>query len=302
MNALDRAEGAKWVAWQGDCVELMAGMPEGSVDLTVTSIPFANLFCYGASERDFGNARDHREFFDQFEHGLRAWYRVTKPGRLACVHLMNLPSLKTRDGYVGLIDFRGQVISAFVRTGWIYTSEVVIWKSPVVAAVRTHALGLMYQTLRKDSTMSRMGIPDTIVMFRRPGDNAERVAHTYDSFTLDQWRDWASPVWMDIDQSDTLQIAAAREEKDEKHVCPLQIEPIRRCVELYSNPDDVVFDPFGGIGSTVYTAIKHGRRGVMHELKRSYYEQALLNIRRAEIESAQPDLFSLPIGTRDARP
>lgn len=291
--SLARAEGEKWVAWQGDCVELMKGMTEGSIDLTVTSIPFANLLTYSASAHDVGNCVNHEEFFENFAYVAREWLRVTKPGRIVACHCMQLPSLKQRDGYIGLIDFRGKVIKAFQDVGFIYTSEVVIWKSPVVAAQRSKALGLLYKTLRRDSTMSRMGIPDYVCFFRKPGVNPEPVEHDYDDFPLTQWQEWASPVWMDIDQGETLQARSVREHDDEAHLAPLQTQVIERCLTLYSNPNDVVFDPFGGIGSTGVMALKMGRRSVACELKESYFTQMVANMKRAEIESAQPDLFSL---------
>jgi hypothetical protein len=291
MRALDSQDGDGWVAYQGDNIQLMKGMPEGSIDLTITSIPFANLLTYSASNHDLGNCVDHEQFFEHFDFTLSEWIRVMKAGRVVACHVMNLPSLKQRDGHIGLIDFRGQTIRAFQNAGFIYHAETVVWKDPVTAMQRTKALGLLWKQLKKDSTMSRMGIPDTVLFFRKPGDNPNPVAHTPEQFPVGQWQQYASPVWMDINQSDTLQHRSVREHDDERHVAPLQIEVIRRCLELYSNPGDVVFDPFGGIGSTGVVALENSRKAVICELKRSYYEQAVANLKRAASEKTQPTLF-----------
>jgi len=291
MNVLNQAEGAGWTAFHGDCAEVMLGMPESSVHLTVTSIPFASLFTYSNSDRDFGNCKSHAQFFEQFGFFAPALLRVTKPGRLAAIHCMNLPTSKTRDGHIGLSDFRGEVIRSFEDAGWIFHAETVIWKDPVTAMQRTKALGLLWKQLKKDSAMSRMGIPDTIVFFRKPGENECAVSHSAADFPVDQWQRWASPVWMDIDQSDTLQFRSVRENEDERHLCPLQLEPIRRCLTLYSNPGDVVFDPFGGIGSTGVVALHNNRKTVIAELKEVYWKQAVANLREAETAGKrQPSL------------
>lgn len=321
--ALARDEGEGWIAWQGDNVLLMRGMDESSVDLSVCSIPFANLLTYSNSAHDAGNSVDHDQFFEGFKYTCAEWLRVTKPGRIVAVHVMNLPSLKFRDGHIGLIDFRGQTIRAFEAAGFIYAAEVTIRKDPVVAQQRTKALGLLYKTILSNSAMSRMGIPDYVCFFRKPGANVEPIAHTKESFPLPRWQRWAEPVWvekdfpdgdwrreldmwrdpdgrpvflhdawMDIDQSDTLQARSARENDDERHLAPLQIEVIRRCIQLYSNPRDVVFDPYGGIASTGVVALEENRRSVTCELKGSYYRQAVLNLRAATVASNQPDLFS----------
>lgn len=314
--ALDRREGDGWVAWQGDNVELMKGMPEGSIDLSVTSIPFANLLTYSASTHDLGNCVNHQQFFDHFHFALVEWLRVMKAGRIVACHVMNLPSLKMRDGHIGLIDFRGDTIRAFQRAGFIYHAETVIWKDPVTAMQRSKALGLLHKTIKSDSSMSRMGIPDTVVFFRKPGKNPDPVSHTAEQFPVERWQRYASPVWATtrgiddegfavcveaskgareggIHQTETLQARSAREDDDERHLAPLQTEVIRRCIELYSNPRDVVFDPFGGIGSTGVVAIENGRRAVICELKRSYFDQAAANLAVASKRQRQPDLFSL---------
>ena len=279
--AIDVQSGSDWTAAHGDCVELMRSMPEQSVHLTVTSIPFASLFTYSASDRDFGNCRTHEEFFGQFRFCVEELQRVTIPGRIAAIHCMILPSSKTRDGVIGLLDFRGDVVRAMQAGGWIFHSETAIWKDPVTAMQRTKALGLLHKQIKKDSTMSRTGILDYLCAFRRPGKTPEPVTHTAESYPVSKGQQVASPVWMDIDQSDTLNGRSAREHEDERHVCPLQRQVIERCVELWSNPGDNVLDPFGGIGSTGVVALGLGRRAVICELKRSYYEQAVANLRCA---------------------
>jgi hypothetical protein len=281
IDVLARAEGEDWVAANGDCVELMGDMPESSVHLTVTSIPFASLFTYSASDRDFGNCRSHGEFFGQFKFFVDELLRVTIPGRIAAVHCMILPASKTKDGFIGLKDFRGEVVRAFERLGWIFHSETAIWKDPVTAMQRTKALGLLHKQIKKDSTMSRTGILDYLCAFRRPGKNPEPVTHTDETYPVSKWQEVASPVWIDIEQSKTLQSRSAREDEDELHLCPLQTQVIDRCIELWSNPRDVVLDPFGGIGSTGVQALKTGRKAVIHELKRSYFEQAVRNLATA---------------------
>lgn len=294
MKAIDYKEGNGWAAAHGDCVELMRSMPEKSVHLTVTSIPFASLFTYSASDRDFGNCRSHKEFFEQFAYWVAELLRVTIPGRNAAIHCMILPSSKTKDGFIGLHDFRGEVVRTMVAGGWIFHSETAIWKCPVTAVQRTKALGLLYKQLKKDSCMSRTGIADYLVTFRRPGENPEPVTHTEVEYPVHKWQQVASPVWMDINQSKTLQGHSAREDQDEAHLCPLQTEVIERAVELWSNPGDTVLDPFGGIGSTGVVALKANRRAVICELKRSYWEQATRNLENA---NKQQSLF--PVATQE---
>jgi DNA modification methylase len=276
--AEDTRSGKDWTMHLGDCVEVVKRMPTASVDYTIFSPPFASLYTYSDSMRDMGNCATHDEFYEHFSHLVPELLRVTKPGRLVSFHCMNLPTSKSRDGYIGLTDFRGILIKAFQSAGWIYHSEVVIWKDPVTAMQRTHALGLLYKQLRKDSCMSRQGIPDYLVTMRAPGDNPQHVGHTPDDFPVEQWQRWASPVWTDINPNDTLQRESARENEDERHICPLQLEVIRRGVVLWSNPGDLVLSPFGGIGSEGYVSIQEGRQYVGVELKRSYWEQACKNL------------------------
>lgn len=276
--------------YQGDCVEVLRGLPSDSVHYSIFSPPFAALYVYSNSPRDLGNCRSMGEFFEHFAYVASELFRVMKPGRLVSQHCMLLPTSKSMHGYIGLQDFRGDIIRAMQAVGFIFHSEVVIWKDPVTAMQRTKALGLLYKQLKKDSCMSRQGIPDYLVTMRKPGVNDEPVAHDAEEFPVALWQRFASPVWMDINPSDTLQYRSAREHDDERHVCPLQLEVIRRGVRLWSNPNDVVLSPFAGIGSEGYVALQEGRRFIGAELKNSYYEQMRKNLIEAAIER-QPSLF-----------
>ena len=287
----DIATGKGWTLHLGDCVEVTRELPDDSQHYSVFSPPFASLYTYSNSERDMGNCRDHAEFFEHFRFLIAELYRVTMPGRLCSVHCMNLPTSKVRDGVIGLSDFRGEIIRQYEAAGWIFHSEVCIWKDPVTAMQRTKALGLLHKTIRKDSSMSRQGIPDYLVTFRKPGDNAEPIAHTAEEFPVTLWQRYASPIWMDINPSDTLQYRSAREHDDERHICPLQLEVIRRALLLWTNPGDVVFSPFAGIGSEGHVAIEEGRRFVGVELKRSYWRQACANLGNAR-DHRNADLFA----------
>jgi DNA modification methylase len=284
--------GRGWTAYLGDCVETVRELEASSIDYSIFSPPFASLYTYSNSPRDMGNCRTHAEFYDHFVYLVRDLYRVLKPGRLLSFHCMNLPTSKVRDGVIGISDFRGDLIRMFQEAGFIYHSEVVIWKDPVTAMQRTKALGLLYKQLKKDSCMSRQGIPDYLVTMRKPGENPDPVTKDPDEFPVDLWQRYASPVWMDINPSDTLQKESAREERDEKHIAPLQLEVIRRAVRLWTNPGDLVLSPFMGIGSEGYVSLNEGRQFVGVELKQSYYRQAVANLQRAE-QTTGADLFSL---------
>lgn len=297
--------GDAWVAVNGDCVEECRKMADGSIDYSVFSPPFADLYTYTDSERDMGNCRSQGQFLEHFEFLAAELHRVLVPGRLVSVHCMNLPSSKTRDGVIGIRDFRGDIIRLFESRDFIFHSEVVIWKDPVTAMQRTKALGLLHKQLVKDSTMSRMGIPDYVVTFRKPGDNPKPVTGELKRFvgdpatftpegrfSIDVWQRYASPIWSDIRQGRTLQRESAREDKDEKHIAPLQLDVIERCLDLWTNPGDLVLSPFMGIGSEGYCAVRTGRRFLGVELKASYWGQGVLNLRRAETEAAAPTLFS----------
>lgn len=295
MKVLNQEIGKKFAVYHGDSCEVLKGIPDNSIHYSITSIPFASLYTYSNSDRDMGNCRSYEEFEEQYLFLGREWFRVMMPGRNVSIHCMNLPTSKERDGYIGIRDFRGDVIRWMQELGFIYHSEVCIWKNPVTAMQRTKALGLLHKQIKKDSCMSRMGIPDYVVTFRKPGENPERVTHTDESYPVSHWQkvaspiweEYASPTWWDINQSDTLNRAAAREEKDERHICPLQLPVIQRCVELWSNQGDIVLDPFDGIGSTGYQSILMGRRHIGIELKESYYGLAVENCRKAEKQAAQ---------------
>ena len=236
-----------------------------------------------------GNSKDDDEFFFHFQFLIKELYRVLKNGRLVSFHCMNLPTSKVKDGFIGLKDFRGDLIRAFQAEGFIFHSEVVIWKDPVIAMQRTKALGLLWKQIKKDSSMSRQGIPDYLITMRKPGINEEPIAHTAEEFPVSLWQNYASPVWMDINPSDTLQYRSARQAEDERHICPLQLQVIERGLELWSNPGDIVLSPFAGIGSEGYVSIQKNRRFIGIELKLSYYAQAVKNLQNAKIE--MPTLF-----------
>jgi DNA modification methylase len=267
--------------YHGDSAEVLPGIPDASIDYMIFSPPFSSLYTYSASERDMGNCRGDEEFFAHYRFLSQELVRVLKPGRLMSVHCMLLPRSKTTHGVIGLYDFRGDLIRHHEEDGLIFHSEVVIWKDPVVSMQRTKALGLLYKQLRKDSAMSRQGIPDYLVTMRKPGINPDPVTKDPDDFSLPLWQRYASPVWMDINPSRTLQRTSAREEKDERHIAPLQLEVIERGIRLWTNPGDVVLDPFAGIGSTGYSAVQMGRKFIGIELKDSYYRQAESNLLEA---------------------
>ena len=284
--------GEQYALYNGDSAEVLKMMPAESVHYIIYSPPFQSLYVYSNSDRDLGNCRTAEEFYEQFRFIGEELFRLLKPGRLMSFHCMNLPTSKERDGYIGIRDFRGELIRFFQEIGFIYHSEVCIWKDPVTAMQRTKALGLLHKQLKKDSCMSRQGIPDYLVTMRKPGENPERVTHTNDTFPVSLWQQYASPVWMDINPNDTLQYRSAREDKDERHICPLQLQVIERGIELWTNPGDVVLTPFMGIGSEAYTAVKMGRKAVGVELKDSYYRQAVANVKNA-LNNMQMDMFSM---------
>lgn len=292
MNVLEQVIENKYAIYNGDSCEIVRAIPDNSIHYTIFSPPFASLYTYSNSDRDMGNSKGDDEFYNHFIFLAKELYRVTMPGRLLSFHCMDLPLMKERDGVIGLKDFPAIIRKIFEDCGFIYHSKVTIWKNPVTEMQRTKALGLLHKQIRKDSTMNRQGIPDYIVTMRKPGENPERVSHTHETFPVDVWQNYASPVWMDIRQSDTLQKKSAREDKDERHICPLQLEVIQRCIELWTNPNDIVLDPFAGIGLVPYTAVKMGRRGIGVELKESYYNQAVNNLEIA----VKGDVMKCPVG------
>lgn len=285
----DKAEGVGFVLHRGDCVEVIRELPADSIDYSIFSPPFSSLYTYSNSPRDMGNCRGHSQFFDHFQYLIAELYRVMRPGRDVSFHCMLFPTSKVREGHIGLYDFRGDLIRAFENHGFIFHSEVVIWKDPVTAMQRTKALGLLHKTVRENASMSRQGIPDYLVTMRKPGEPNPRVKHDPSDYPVEYWQKVASPIWMDINPSDTLQYRSAREHDDERHIAPLQLEVIRRGIELWTNPGDTVLSPFAGIGSEGYVSIQMGRKFIGAELKESYFRQASQNLRNALRDNG--DLF-----------
>lgn len=305
-DVLREEHGKEWALYNGDCCEVIRGLPDQSVDYSIFSPPFAELYSYSDSERDMGNSKNYAEFFQHFEFLVREIYRILASGRIVSVHCIDIPAMKERDGYIGLKDFPGDIIRLFQKVGFIYHSRHVIWKDPLIEAVRTKALGLAHKQLCKDANMSRAGLPDYLISFRHPGTNKNPVSHGegFDRFwgtneptergvkySHNVWRKYASPVWMDINQTNTLNRAEGRDEKDEKHICPLQLDVIARGIDLWTIEGDVVFTPFAGIGSEVYQAVVMKRKGIGIELKDSYFRAAVSNLRRAEKKAVEKTLF-----------
>lgn len=275
---------------RGDCVELVKLLPSESIGLTVFSPPFAELYTYSSHLEDMGNSKDYKEFMTAFSFLVKELFRVTIQGRNVAVHCMDLPIQKGKEGYIGLRDFSGMILRSFEEEGFIYHDRVTIWKDPVVEMQRTKALGLLHKQVKKDSTMSRTGIPDYIMVFRKDGERSNPVTNS--DLPVDLWQKYASPVWMDVNQSNTLNgFRNARDEKDEKHICPLQLDVIERVIHLYSNKGDTVFTPFMGIGSEVYQAVRMNRFGIGFELKESYFNTAVNNLMHAVEEKNQLSLF-----------
>jgi len=317
MNVINQKIGENYAVYNADTVEVARSLPDESVDFSVFSPPFSSLYTYSNSDRDMGNVKSDEEFWNQYRFLIKEQFRIMRTGRNIAIHCMNLPSSKQNDGFIGIKDFRGDIIREYQKAGFIYHSEVCIWKCPVVAMTRTKALGLLHKTIKKDSSMSRMGIPDYIVTMRKPGVNEKPVAGGFkyyvgdnppqgfvkvdrddgshfwmpgDSNTsVDVWQKYASPIWDDINQTDTLNFREGRDSDDERHICPLQLDVIERCLQLWSIEGDVVWTPFMGIGSEVYMALKMGRKAIGAELKPSYFELALRNI--AQAEKTQYSLF-----------
>lgn len=275
--------GSNWTMRLGDCVEEIQKIEDGSIGYTIYSPPFASLYTYSNSDRDMGNCSDTEEFLEHYRFLVKEIFRATMPGRLTSFHCMDLPTSKVRDGIIGLRDFRGELLRIHLEAGFVYHSGVTIWKDPVTAMQRTKAIGLLYKQLKKDSHLSRQGIPDYLVTMRKPGVNPEPITHTPEDFPVDLWQKYASPVWMDINPNETLQYRSARENNDERHVCPLQLEVIRRGLKLWSNPGDLVLSPFAGIGSEGHESIISGRKFIGFELKESYFKCAVNNLKAAEV-------------------
>ena len=272
----------------GDCVQLIKDVPDESVGFSIFSPPFAELYTYSDKLEDMGNSKDYKEFFTAFKFLVKELYRVLWSGRNVAVHCMDLPIQKGKEGYIGLRDFSGMILEAFQEVGFVYHSRVTIWKNPVTEMQRTKALGLLHKQVKKDAAMSRVGIPDYLMVFRKDGEHKHPV---HCGISVDTWQKYASPVWMDIDYSNTLNGNKARGDNDEKHICPLQLGTIERAVTLWSNEGDTVLTPFLGIGSEVYQSVKMGRKGIGFELKESYFNEAIKNCRQAEAEKTQIGLF-----------
>lgn len=283
LMVLDQAHSERWSVYNADTVDVARAVPDNSVGLSVFSPPFEGMYTYSASPRDMGNCTNRSTFAEHYRYLVAEQFRAMMPGRLVCVHCMLLPTVKWKDGYIGLQDFRGDLIRMYQETGFILHSEVTIWKDPVTQMQRTHHIGLLHKQVKQDSAKSRQGLADYVVVMLKPGENPRPIAHVDDALasTVDDkplvWQRYASPVWDDIDPGDTLQ--RARDEEDERHIAPLQLGVIRRCVQLWSNPGDVVWTPFMGIGSEVVVAVQEGRYGIGAELKPTYFQQAVANIR-----------------------
>lgn len=291
IRCLNDDHGENWAAYHGDCVSVVAQLPDNSVGFSVYSPPFSNLFVYSDSLADMGNSASDAEFMTQYGFLLRDLARVTKPGRLSAVHCSDLPLTKWKDGMIGIKDLSGDIIRAHQEAGWTLHSRVTIWKCPVVEMTRTKALGLLYKQLQKDSTKSRQGMADYLLVFRAPGENVEPVGQDSKKFPVEQWQQWASPVWMDIRQTNTLNVAVVRQDADEKHLCPLQLDLIERCLVMWSNPGDIVLSPFMGIGSEGVMSLRHKRKFVGVELKDAYFRQAVKHLQNEELHA--PSLFDV---------
>lgn len=284
----DDATGVRFRMMLGDSCERLAEIPDNSVGLSVYSPPFASLFTYSPSVRDLGNSGSRADFLNHYGYIIRENLRVTMPGRICCVHVQQLTTTKVTHGYTGLTDFRGEVIKAYVDNGWHFHGEVTVNKDPQAQAIRTKAHALTFATKNRDSAGTRPALADYLLMFRKPGQNEIPIKN---DVTNDEWIEWAQPVWWDIRETNTLNVRVAREEADERHICPLQLDFIERCIRLWSNPGETVLSPFAGIGSEVYTAIKLGRYGLGCELKESYWRTAVDNCRDIEAEVTAPTLL-----------
>lgn len=288
MYTTDEATGTNWTLWNGDSCERMQEMDNNSVDLSVSSPPFASLYTYSDSIRDLGNSTDRAQFLEHYRFIIDQLLRVTKPGRLACVHVQQLATTKATHGVIGLTDFRGDIIRAYIEAGWVFHGEVTVNKNPQAQAIRTKAQSLMFVTKNRDSSMSRPALADYLLLFRKPGDNAVPIKTDVSN---DEWIKWAEPVWWDIRETNTLNERLGREDTDERHICPLQLDFIDRCIRLWSNKDELVFDPFGGLGSTPYEAVKLGRKGMSIELKHSYWVESVKLISQLDKQLNTATLF-----------
>lgn len=285
VRCLNEYHGDDFSAYNGDSVDVLRQFPDECIDFSVYSPPFGSLFVYSESAADMGNSTDE-EFREHYAHLVREKYRLTKPGRITAVHCSDLPMTKWREGAVGIKDFSGDIIRIHEAAGWILHSRRTIWKDPVVEMTRTKHVGLLYKQLRKDSIKSRGGMPDYLLTFVKPGENAEPIEHTPEEFPLDQWQKWASPVWEGINQTRVLNVKSARSAEDERHLCPLQLDVIERALVMWSNEGDTVLSPFMGIGSEGYCAVAMNRRFIGVELKPQYWRQAVDNIKSKAMQGS----------------
>jgi DNA modification methylase len=288
IKCIREAHGGNWSAYAGDCVSVLSQFPDECIDFSVYSPPFGSLFVYSESAADMGNSTDE-QFSEHYGYLVREKFRMTKPGRLTAVHCSDLPMTKWKDGAVGIKDFSGDIIRLHEDAGWILHSRRTIWKCPVVEMTRTKHVGLLYKQLQKDSAKSRGGMPDYLLTFVKPGDNVSPINHTPEDFPLEQWQEWASPVWMSVDQANVLNVKAAKHAHDERHLCPLQLDVIERAVIMWSNAGDTVLSPFMGIGSEGYVSLKLGRKFIGTELKDTYFGQAVEYLTMAD---SQLDLLA----------
>lgn len=284
----DNATGKNWDLLLGDSCKRMAEIPDESIGMSVYSPPFASLFTYSPSPRDLGNSASRAEFFEHYAFIIKENLRITPPGRICCVHVQQLTTSMAMHGVTGLTDFRGEVIRAYMDAGWIFHGEVTIDKDPQAQAIRTKAQALMFATKNRDSSATRPGLADYLLLFRKPGQNAVQIKNDVSN---DEWIGWARPVWLDIRETNTLNARTGRDSADERHICPLQLDFIERCIRLWSNVGETVFTPFAGIGSEVYSAVKLNRRGLGIELKPSYFKSAVKNLEELEYEMEAPTLF-----------
>ncbi len=284
----------KFEAYLADSCEKLKELKENSIHLSVYSPPFADLYTYSATNRDLGNCKDWQEFFYHYSFIIKELLRVTKQGRVSCVHTSDIPAMQMKDGYIGVRDFPGAVIEAHTKEGWVFYGRAIVTKNPQSQAIRTKAKGLLFVQLRKDSLASRPALLDHILIFKKPGDSETPVKPVENGeIDNEKWIDWAGGIWTGISESDTLQYSTARDKDDEKHICPLQLGTIERCIKLYSNPGEVLLTPFGGIGSEGYEAVRLGRKAILIELKKSYYRILLQNMKNIESKTKEPDLFSI---------
>jgi DNA modification methylase len=303
--------GHEYTLYEGDCVASVATMPDNSIDLTISSPPFSSLYIYSDSIADMGNSASHEEFFAHLNYLIRDLFRVTKPGRLCCFHCKDLPLYRGRDGAAGLYDFPGDIVQAFTAAGWTFHSRITIWKDPVTEMQRTKNSGLLHKNFAIRGEWCRQGMADYVLVFRAWKDDMpdKQIAHipspgvfigeqpptswrTERDYSIQVWQRYASPVWFDISQQNVLQYREARTEEDEKHICPLQLDVIERCAYLWSNPGEIIFDPFSGIGSTGYVALKMERQYIGCELKPSYVQTSLQNLEAALATRKQLPLFA----------